>query len=57
MAEELFLFLKALADSGIDLSKVDVWFDENSTHQMGCLGLIDSFEYDPETNEITLTES
>jgi hypothetical protein len=57
MAEELFLFLKDLSDSGIDLSKVDVWFDENQTYQLGCLALIDSFSYNSESNEITLMES
>jgi hypothetical protein len=58
MAEELFQFLLKLKEDGLDLSEVDVWFDEfpDPSYLSGFLGLVDLFSYDPEDKEITLTE-
>jgi hypothetical protein len=58
MAEELFQFLLKLKEDGVDLSEVDVWFDEfpDPSDLNGFLGLVDLFSYDPEDKEITLTE-
>ena len=59
MAEELFQFLLKLKESGVDLSEIDVWFDEEPNESGGAgafLGLVNLFSYDSKDKEIILTK-